>query len=117
MPSSTLAPSATLADQNRPLRIRQRLRWVRWVALADLTLLIALVTVSRLGHRELVSVLGPIHGANFLALLVLVYTGVTDRLWHWGFLAGTFFTGGPLGALVGELVIMRRLQRGERGAA
>ena len=92
-------------------RIYRRLRVVRWVALADLILLIALVTASRLGHRELVSILGPIHGGNFLLLLVVVYTGVTDRLWHWTFLAGTFISGGPLGAFIGELIIARRLKQ------
>lgn len=93
--------------------IRQRLRVVRWVALADLALLIALVAASRLGNRELVSVLGPIHGGNFLILLVIVYVGVTDRLWHWTFLAGTFVTGGPIGAFAGEAVIARRLKQKE----
>ena len=101
---------------NAPLQlIRQRLRVVRWVALADLALLVALMSASRLDHRPLVSVLGPAHGGNFLLLLVVIYTGVTDGLWHWSFLLGTLLSGGPLGAFIGEAVITRRLARQERG--
>jgi len=95
--------------------IRRRLRTVRWVALADLVLLIALITASRLDNRDWVAILGPIHGGNFLLLLVIIYTGVTDGLWHWVFLVGTFITGGPIGAFVGELIISHRLKQLESG--
>lgn len=91
--------------------ILQRLRIVRWVALADLVLLVVLVTASRLDNRALVSILGPLHGGNFLLLLVVIYTGVTDRLWSWLFFLGTLITGGPLGAFIGEFIINRRLKR------
>lgn len=90
-------------------RVRRRLRIVRWVALADLVLLIALVTASRLGNRELVGILGPIHGGNFLLLLVIAATAAADGLWSWWFPAGILFSGGPPGALVGEWLIGRRL--------
>ena len=92
-------------------RVKQRLRAVRWVALADLFLLVALVAASRLDQRALVSLLGPLHGGNFLLLLVVIYTGVTDGLWHWAYLLGTFVSGGPIGALVGEVVVARRLRQ------
>lgn len=89
--------------------VKKRLRVVRWVALADALLLVALVSASFLDRRDLVSVLGPVHGGNFLLLVVLVYTGAADRLWGWWFLAATVLTGGPPGAFVGERVILRRL--------
>lgn len=89
--------------------VKKRLRVVRWVALADALLLVALVSASLLDRRNLVSVLGPVHGGNFLLLVVLVYTGAADGLWGWWFLAVTVFTGGPPGAFVGERVILRRL--------
>lgn len=92
-----------------PTAISRRLRLVRWAALADLLLLIALVSSSLSGRRDLVSVLGPVHGGNFLLLVALVYTGAADRLWGWWFLAATFFSGGPPGAFIGERVIVRRL--------
>ncbi len=101
-------------NTSTPEQIKQRLRMVRWLALADVVLLIALVTASRLDYREAVSVLGPIHGGNVLLLVVVIYTGVTDGLWHWGFLLGTIITGGPLGALVGEVIISRRLKKEEK---
>ena len=101
MTNSRPDPSATL----------RRLRIVRWVALADALLLVALVSASLLDRRDLVSVLGPIHGGNFLLLAALVYTGAADKLWGWWFLAATVFTGGPPGAFVGERVVLRRLSR------
>lgn len=94
--------------ERRPDALRKRLRLVRWVALADALLLVALVSSSLSGQRDLVSVLGPVHGGNFLLLVVLVYTGAADRLWGWWFLAATFFSGGPLGAFIGERVIAKR---------
>ena len=94
-----------------PGAVLRRLRFVRWVALADALLLVTLVSASLLGNRALVSVLGPVHGGNFLALVVLVFTGVTDGLWSWWFLAATIFTGGPPGAFIGEVLISRQLKR------
>lgn len=91
-----------------PTALRKRLHLVRWVALADLLLLIALVSASLSGRRDFVSVLGPVHGGNFLLLVLLVYTGAADRLWGWWFLAATFFSGGPLGAFIGERIIAKR---------
>ena len=91
--------------------VLRRLRVVRWVALADALLLVALVSASLLDRRDLVSLLGLVHGGNFLVLVVLVYTGATDGLWGWWFLAATVFTGGPPGAFVGERIIVRRLAR------
>lgn len=88
-----------------------RLRVVRWIAFVDLILLISLMAASRMDQRALVSLLGPLHGGNFLLLLVVIYTGVTDKLWHWTFLFGTLVTGGPIGALIGEFIITHRLKR------
>jgi hypothetical protein len=94
-----------------PQRVRQRLRWVRWAALLDLVLLVALLTASFTGNRPLVSVLGPLHGGNFLLLLTLTVTAAADGMWSWWFPLGVLVTGGPLGALVGEWLIARRLAR------
>lgn len=89
--------------------VRRRLRLVRWVALADLVLLVVLVASSLSGNRPFVRVLGPLHGANFLLLLTIVGTAAADGLWSWWFPAGVLVTGGPLGALIGEWAIGRRL--------
>lgn len=89
--------------------VHRRLNLVRWVAWVDLLLLIALVVASRMGNRDLVRVLGPVHGINFLLLLVIVGTAALDGLWSWWFPAAVFVTGGPVGALVGEWFVGRRL--------
>ncbi len=100
-----------MTDLRSSSAVARRLRLVRWAAVADALLLLALVCASLLDQRDLVSVLGPIHGGNFLLLAVLVYTGAADGLWGWWFLAATVFTGGPPGAFVGERVIIRRLAK------
>ena len=92
-------------------KIKRRLNLVRWVAIPDLILLIALVTASRLGNRELVSVLGPIHGINYLFLVMVVSLGAVDKVWKWWFPVLTFFTGGPMGSFIGEVVISKQLER------
>lgn len=90
-------------------RVRRRLRLVRWVALADAVLLVVLVGSSLVGNRDLVRLLGPIHGGNFLLLLTVVGVGALDGLWRWWFPALVLLTGGPPGALIGEWRILRRL--------
>ncbi|HLG78104.1 MAG TPA: hypothetical protein VKX46_16935, partial [Ktedonobacteraceae bacterium] len=61
-----------MTSQQQLERVQKRLRVVRPIALADLVLLIALVTSSLTKQRALVSILGPLHGINFLLLLVVV---------------------------------------------
>ena len=95
-------------------RTRRRLQIVRWVALADVLLLVTLVTASVMDNRDWVSVLGPLHGGNFMILLTIVGVGAVDKLWSWWFPVGVFFTGGPLGALIGEWIISRRLTKHEK---
>lgn len=90
-------------------RVVRRLGRVRWIALIDAILLIMLVTSSLLGARELVSILGPLHGGNFLLLLTMIGVGVADGLWSWWFFVATLLTGGPIGAFVGEWLIRRRI--------
>lgn len=92
-------------------KIKRRLASVRWVAIPDLILLISLITASRFGNRELVSILGPIHGINFLLLVMVVALGAVDKVWKWWFPVITFFTGGPIGAFIGEQIIARQLEK------
>lgn len=89
--------------------IRRRLRVVRWAGWVDLILLVALIIASRTGTRELVRVLGPLHGINFLVLVAIVSTAAVDGMWGWWFPAAVFFTGGPIGALVGERYVGRHI--------
>lgn len=94
-------------------RISRRLRIVRVVALVDLVLLLALVSSALTGQRELVHVLGPLHGINYLLLLVIVSAGAIDGLWQWWFPVATLLTAGPPGAFLGEWVIARRVREQE----
>lgn len=95
------------ADERR--RVERRLRIIQIVALVDLVLLAALLAASLSGNRELVRILGPLHGGNFLLLVVIALTAAADGLWSWWFPLGIVVSGGPLGALVGEWLIRRRL--------
>ncbi len=92
------------------LEAQQVLRWlviVRWVALADLVLLIVLLVASFANKEELVQIFGLTHGIVFLALIAIVGIGAVQKLWSWWFLVGTLITTGPPGALVGEVLIAR----------
>ena len=93
------------------LEAQQVLRWlmiVRWVALADMVLLIVLLVASFANNEELVQIFGLTHGIVFLALIAIVGIGAVQKLWSWWFLVATLITTGPPGALVGEVLIARK---------
>jgi len=96
------------------LKAQQVLRWlmiVRWIALADLILLIVLIVLlvaSFANNEELVQIFGLTHGIVFLALIAIVGIGALQKLWSWWFLVATLITTGPPGALVGEVLIVRK---------
>lgn len=89
-------------------QVLRRLVIVRWIALADLVLLIVLLAASFADNEEMVSIFGLVHGIVFLVLLAIIGTGALERLWSWWFLVGTLVTTGPPGAFVGEVLIGRR---------
>jgi len=93
------------------LEAQQVLRWlmiVRWIALADLVLLIVLLVASFANNEKMVQIFGLTHGIVFLALIAIVGIGAVQKLWTWWFLVGTLVTTGPPGALVGEVLIARK---------
>ena len=93
------------------LEAQQVLRWlmiVRWIALADLVLLIVLLVASFANNEKMVQIFGLTHGIVFLALIAIVGIGAVQKLWTWWFLVGTLVTTGPPGALVGEVLIVRK---------
>jgi len=89
-------------------RIRKRLRIVQIAALVDFVLLVILVSAALTRQQNIVHVLGPLHGINFLLLLVIVGTSALDGLWGWWFPALVLVTAGPPGAFIGEWLIRRR---------
>jgi integral membrane protein len=83
------------------------------VGLFDALLLLVLLYVAFVDHSDAaVSVLGPIHGTGYLVLLGLTVAGAAARRWPWWFPAIVLVTGGPLGSIVGDLVLRRRLPPG-----
>jgi hypothetical protein len=91
-------------------RVYRRLRIVRVAAFVDLVLLLALVSAALTGQRELVHILGPLHGINYLLLLAIVGTAAIDGIWGWWFPIAILLTAGPPGAFVGEWIIHRRIR-------
>lgn len=91
-------------------RLSRRLRIVRVVALVDFVLLLALVSAALTGQREMVQILGPLHGINFLLLLVIVGVGAIDGVWEWWFPVAVLLTAGPPGAFLGEWIMRRRVR-------
>ena len=93
------------------LEAHRVLRWlmiVRWTALADLILLIVLL-ISSFAHNEaLVQIFGLTHGIVFMALVAIVGIGALQKLWSWWFFTVTVISTGPPGALLGEILIIRK---------
>jgi integral membrane protein len=90
---------------------RKLLNVVLIVGVVDFLLLLVLLYMAWIEDNDrAVSVLGPIHGIGFLALLYLTFRGALEQFWGWWFPAIVLVTGGPVGTLVGELVLRRRLR-------
>jgi CHASE2 domain-containing sensor protein len=84
------------------------------VAILDFLLLIPLVWASRWVADEhgVVSILGPIHGFFFVVLIGLCAYGALQRWWGWWFPLITVITGGPIGSLIGDWIVRRKLREG-----
>jgi hypothetical protein len=90
---------------------RRLLDAVLVVGVLDFLLLLVLVYVAWVNRSDaVVSILGPIHGVGFLALLFLTLRGAVERFWGWWFPAIVLVTGGPVGSLIGELVLRRQIR-------
>jgi hypothetical protein len=80
------------------------------VGIADALALVVLVYFAFVDRSDaVVHVLGPIHGLGFLALVALTANGAAQRYWGWWFPAIVVVTGGPLGSLIGEVVLRRQV--------
>ena len=93
-----------------PAQARKLLNAVLVVALLDALLLLVLLYVAFVDRSDsAVSVIGPIHGVGFIALLFLCARGAGERRWGWWFPAIVLVTGGPIGSLVGDFTLRRKL--------
>ncbi|MEA2176786.1 MAG: hypothetical protein QOG77_83 [Solirubrobacteraceae bacterium] len=94
-----------------PSTPRRLLDVVLIVGALDFLLLLVLLYVAWIDRSDAaVSILGPIHGVGFLALLFLTFRGALESYWGWWFPALVLVTGGPVGSLIGELVLRRRFR-------
>jgi len=107
---------ATTPDSERGAQVERRLHLLRRLALVDAVLLVALVAAALVGARSVVHLLGPLHGVNFLILLVTAATAALDGLWGWWFPALILLTAGPIGTFIGERTITRQGVRTEQEA-
>lgn len=91
--------------------IRQ-LDWIRLIAIVDFVLLIPLLMnlVGIVDSDTMISIVGPIHGVGFLALVFLCVKGWSERRWGWWFPAIVVVTLGPPGSLYGEHRIRTELE-------
>lgn len=81
------------------------------IGILDALLLVILVYVAFIDRSDgAVSAIGPIHGVGFLALLGLTAHGARQGFWGWWYPAAVLVTGGPLGTIVGDVVLRRRLR-------
>src|SRR3954471_15251539 len=94
---------------------KKLLNTVLAVGIADALLLVVLVYFAFIDRSDnAVHILGPIHGFGFLALLALTANGALQRFWGWWFPAIVVVTGGPIGSIVGDVILRGRV--GERVA-
>ncbi len=98
-------------DASERARLKRWLNIIAWVAILDTVLLVPLLYSASFfaDNHGVVQVLGPIHGFGFLALLGLCVKGVGERWWGWWFPAIVVITLGPLGSLLGDWYVRRRL--------
>ena len=104
MTSLATEPSPAPAGQRRALNL------VLAVGIADALLLVVLMYFAFVDRSDTaVSVLGPVHGVGYLILLYLTVTGAAAKRWGWWFPGIVLVTGGPLGSIIGDVVLRRRL--------
>lgn len=93
-----------------PVTIR-KLNAVLAVGIADAALLAVLMYVAFVDRSDTaVSLVGPLHGIGFVALLLLTAAGARDRRWGWWFPAAVLVSAGPLGSIVGDVIVRRGLR-------
>jgi integral membrane protein len=99
-----------------PPALRRQLNITLAVGITDALLLVVLMYFAFVDRSDTaVSILGPIHGLGFIALVLLTGNGAMQKLWGWWFPALVIVTGGPVGSIVGDVILRRGLNQTERG--
>ena len=104
------------ADPAERQRTMRALNLIAILAIADAILLGFLVAASLADDHGTISILGPIHGIGFVVLLGLCVNGAATDRWGWWFPALVVVTLGPLGSLIGDVILRRRLRAVEATA-
>lgn len=113
MPPASPTSAAPSVESTKKL-----LNVVLAVGIADLLLFLVLIWVAFIDRNEdLISVIGPIHGIGFVALLGLTAKGAVDGRWGWWFPGITLITTGPPGSIIGDLILRRQLAERETADA
>lgn len=88
--------------------LTRRLNIILVLAIIDGVLLVPLL-LHRFADLDVpVFPIGMTHGLLFIALVGLCAKGALDKLWGWWFPAITVISGGPLGSIIGDIIIRRR---------
>ncbi|MET0603751.1 MAG: DUF3817 domain-containing protein [Baekduia sp.] len=94
--------------------LRRQLNITLAVGLADALLLVVLMYFAFVDRSDtVVHILGPVHGLGFIALVLLAGNGALQKLWGWWFPALVIVTGGPVGSIIGDVVLRRGLNQTE----
>lgn len=116
------APSSTPSSPGRAASdvaaTKRQLNLVLALGIADLILFLILVWVAFIDRSDAgVSVIGPIHGICFVALLALTANGAVQGRWGWWFPVITLVTTGPPGSIIGDLILRKQLAEREAAEA
>jgi integral membrane protein len=104
-PASPSAAAPDLASTRKLLNI------VLVIGIADLLLFLVLMYVAFVDRSDsMVSLIGPIHGVGFVALVGLTAKGAVDGRWGWWFPGITLITTGPPGSIIGDLILRKQLR-------
>lgn len=110
-PKTTLEVWVRVPDDPAELASVKRLvNLIAVVAVVDVLLLGPLLWAAFTDRDDLVSVLGPIHGIGFLILLTLCVRGAAAERWGWWWPLLIVLTLGPVGSLIGDVVVRRELR-------
>lgn len=105
---ASIIPGRTLPSSG--VERRKLLNITLLVGVLDALLLVVLIYVAFIDRDDgAVSVVGMTHGLGFVALVLLAINGVQAKHWGWWFPAAVVVTGGPLGSLVGDVILRRRM--------
>ena len=100
-----------VTDAPSPESTKKRLDLILLIGIIDFVLLLVLLYVAFVADDDaVVSVLGPIHGIGYLALLYLCAVGAGQKRWGWWFPAIVLVTAGPPGTVIGDVILRRRLR-------